>query len=113
MDSPEHKALIQCFPMLVSCIQQSPNEVVAQLRPSEILAQKDLSFLSNPYNDDHVKADKIVNIVVSQVKNDPCVFKSFLKALRDAGSWTRSIVSELELKFKPIPQECTGMSTED
>ena len=98
MDSPEHKILTQKYPKLVSCIQHSPIDVAIQLRPHGILSQEDWAFITNPHNGDNLKAIKIVDATLTQVQNDlqPVqVFHSFVSALKAAGTWTKTIVSEL------------------
>ena len=95
MDYPEYKALTQCYPRLSNCVQQSPNDVVAQLRPSGILAPGDLSFLDNPQNSNDQKARRVIDAVLNQVKIKPRVFHTFVSALEAAGPWTNTIVSEL------------------
>ena len=95
MDSSEYKTLTQCYPRLSTCVQQSPSDIVAQLRPSGILAPGDLSFLDNPQNSNVKKAQKIIDVVLNQVKINPREFYTFVSALEAAGSWTNTIVSEL------------------
>ena len=101
MDSPEpeYKTIEQCYPKLVSCLQQSPNDVVNQLVPLGILAQEDINFLGNPHHEKIEKAQRIVYIAMTQIKNDSDKFQEFVKALKAAGSWTRSVVLELEKKY--------------
>ena len=95
MDSPEYKTLTQYYPRLFTCIQQSPSDIVTQLRPSGILAPEDLSFLDNPQNSKNQKAQRILHVALTQVEIDPGVFRTFVSALEAAGSWTSAIVSEL------------------
>ena len=64
LDSPEYKALIQCYPRLSTFVQQSPSDIVAQLLPSGILAPGDLSFLNNSKNSNDKKAQKIIDTVL-------------------------------------------------
>ena len=101
MDSPEpeYKTIEQCYPKLVSCLQQSPNDVVNQLVPLGILAQEDINFLGNPHHEKIEKAQRIVCIAMTQIKNDSDKFQEFVKALKAAGSWTKSVVLELEKKY--------------
>ena len=93
---PEYKTLEKCYSTLVTQLQQSPNEIATKLRPSGILAQGDIKFLSNPYTDDGKKAERIVDVVMNQAKNDPQVYHTFTAALKAAGDWTRAAVTELE-----------------
>lgn len=93
------KSLSKCCPTLVSCIQQAPNDIAAQLRPLGLLPQKVLSILSNPQKNNHEKAQAIVDTVLFQVQTDYGVFQSFIKALTAAGPWTRRAVSELQKEF--------------
>ena len=95
MDTPEHRALTHCYPRVYTCVEQSPDDIVAHLRPSGTLAPGDLSFLENPQNGNGQKAQKIINVVLNQVKMDPRVFNTFISALKGAGSWTKNIVNEL------------------
>ena len=104
MDSPEYKTLTQCYPRLFTCVQQSPNDIVTQLRPSGILAPEDLSFLDNPLSNKNQKAQRILHVALTQVEIDPGVFRTFVSALEAAGSWTKTIVSELN-------NLCTSLST--
>ena len=96
MDSPEYKTLVQCYPTLVSCIGQSPNDIAVQLIPSGILAPRDVQYLSNPSIADDEKARRLLGIVVNQINTDPQVYYTFIAALKDAGDWTRTLVSLLE-----------------
>ena len=99
MDSPEYKTLNQCYPKLVSCIGQSPDDVDVQLRPHELLAPGDVSFLNNPEHNKTQKAKKIADAILDQVKINPQHFHLFVQALEAAGPWTRTIVTELKHPF--------------
>lgn len=97
MDSPEYRALNDCYATTVTGLTQSPNDVVIQIRPSGILAPGDIGFLSNPHHDDRTKALRIMEVVMIQVKsNGPQVYDIFISALQQAGSWTANIISTLE-----------------
>ena len=98
----EYKALEKCYSTLVSNLQQSPSDIVVKLRPSGILANKDLAFLNNQYKDNDEKAIRIVNVVMNQVKNDPRVYSVFIKALKDAGGWTKAAITELEQTYTSL-----------
>ena len=105
--NPEYTTLEQCYPRLMTCLQQSPSDIVVQLRPSSILAPSDLEFLRNQYNDCIQKALRIVDVVISQVQNDPKVYSIFIEALKAAGDWTRSTVTELEQTYRTVTASAT------
>ena len=107
MESLEYKTLNKCFSTLVSCIEQSPDDVVSNLRPAGILAPKNLSELNNLQRSDSIKAQRIMDIVVNQVKNDPSKYNLFVEALENAGSWTGSAVRMLKQENKPYCSSCT------
>ena len=99
MDSPELDSLNKCFAILISCIQLAPNDIAAHLRPLGILPQRVLVSLRNSQKNDDEKAQDIVDAVLFHVKKDSSVFYSFIEALKSAGSWTKSTVSELQKEF--------------
>ena len=99
MDSPELDSLNNCYPTLISCIQLAPNEIAAHLRPLELLPQRVLVSLRSSHKNDDEKAKDIVDAVLFQVKKDSSVYYSFIKALKSAGPWTKSTVSELQKEF--------------
>ena len=99
MDSPELESLNKCYPTLISCIQLAPNEIAAHLRPLGLLPQRVLVSLRNSQKNDDEKAQEVVDAVLFQVKKDSSVFYSFIKALKSAGPWTKSTVSELQKEF--------------
>ena len=105
MDAPEYKTLTNCSSRLASCIQQSPNDIVLQLRPSGILAPGDLSYFDNPHHNNDQKAQKIVEVVLNQVKINSRVFPAFVFALEAAGPWTGTVVSELKDLYR-VPSQC-------
>ena len=76
-NSREYKAVFDCYPKIVGCVQQAPSDVAVQLRPSGILAQSDLEVLNNPQHDNGNKAIRIVDVVLNQVKTDSKVFSTF------------------------------------
>ena len=94
--SSEHRAIIQCYPDLCSCIQQSPTGVATQLRPLELLAPEDWAFMTNSQNNNDEKARRIVDVVLNQVELDSQMFHSFVSALEAAGPWTRTIICKLK-----------------
>ena len=96
MDSPELDSLNKCYPTLISCIQMAPNDIAAHLRPLGLLPQRVLVSLRSSQKNDDEKAQEIVDAVLFQVKKDSSVFYSFIEALKSAGSWTKSTVSELQ-----------------
>ena len=87
--------------MLVDCLQQSPSDIVTQLTPSpsSVFAQGDIKYLSNTIYDDHKKAERIVTIVMKQVKNNFLMYRTFITALKNAGDWTKLAVKELEQTY--------------
>ena len=99
MDSPEYKTLAQFYPALVSCVGQAPVNIAVQLIPYGILAPRDVQYLSNPSIVDNEKARRLLGIVVNQMKTDPQVYHTFIAALKDAGDWTRTLVSLLEQAY--------------
>ena len=104
MDSPEYQTLTQCYSRLVTCIQQSPDDIVAQLRPFGILTPRDLSYLSNPHHDNDEKAQRIVDSVLAQTKLNSQQYHIFTRALQAAGSWTKSAVSHLEAVYARLSE---------
>ena len=94
MDSPELKSLKECNPILVSCIQLAPDDIVTHLIPLDLLPQQVLSSVSTPKK----KAQEVVDAVKFQVESNSFLFESFLQALTDAGPWTKSTVNELREK---------------
>ena len=99
MDSPELESLNKCYPTLISCIQLAPNDIAACLRPLGLLPQRVLVSLRSSHKNDDEKAQDIVDAVLFQVKKDSGVFYSFIEALKSAGPWTKSTVSELQKEF--------------
>ena len=110
MDSPEYKILSKYSPDLVSCIGQSPDDIFDQLRPLDILAQGDMSFLGNLKNTSTDKARKIVNVVLTQVKTDPQMYCKLIRAMKASGGWTKATVCKLEKEYglllAEIKQHC-------
>ena len=106
MDSPEYmyKALLQCYPALTTCVQQSPNDIAAHLIPSGILTLRDMQYLSNHSIPDDEKARLLLDIVVNQMKTDPQVYHTFIAALKNAGPWIRKAVSDLEQTYVSLIQ---------
>ena len=104
MDSPEYKTLAKWYPTLVSCVQQSPDDITLHLRPSGILAQHGIEYLRHPYISDVEKAIRLLDIVLDQVKIDPQVYHSFIAALKDVGPWTGDVVSKLEHTYVSVMQ---------
>ena len=104
MESPEYKTLAQCYPTLVSCVQQSPDDITVQLRPSGILTQPDIEYLRDHYIANDEKAIRLLDTVLDQVKIDPQVYHSFIAALKSAGPWTRTVVSRLEQTYASLIQ---------
>ena len=102
MDCPEYKTLNTCYPDLVSCIQQSPADIVTHLKPLGILAPADVSFLDNSSNSTADKARRIVSVSVNQVKSDTQVYFKLLKAMKDSGDWTKATVHRLEETHKSL-----------
>ena len=102
MESPEYKALNQCSTTLLSCIRQSPNDIVDMLKPSGLLAPGVLSFLSNPKHDNDEKARKIIEVMSDQVKIDSQVLHTFVTAMKAAGQWTKPTVNILENKYQTL-----------
>ena len=105
MDSPEHRAITQCYPKLCSLIQQSPTSVAAHLKPLGILSPEDWAFITNPQSNDDKKAIRIVDAVLNQVGLDSQVFPKFVSALEASGSWTRTVVCELKQILEPCCTE--------
>ena len=93
--NPEHNILTKSYPKLVICIKQSPTDVAVQLKPYGILSDRDWAFATNPQHEDDLKAIRIVDVVVNQVKINPGLFHTFVSALEAAGPWTKTTVTEL------------------
>ena len=98
-DSPEYRTLTQCYPTLVTCLQQSPNDIADRLRPFGIFAHEDWLFLTHESKDRDQKARRIIDVVILQVKLNPQVAHTFRLALEGAGTWTKAAVSELETTY--------------
>ena len=96
MNTPEYKALTQCYPVLISCVKQSPNDIADHLIPSGILKPRDIVYLRYNSISGDEKARRLLHIVLIQVETDPQVFYTFIAALKNAGPWTRVVVSRLE-----------------
>ena len=104
MDTPEVKSLKKCYPTLVSCIQQAPNDIATQLVPLDLLPQSVFSTLSSSHKNNVEKAQGILGTVLFQVQTDSSVFQSFIAALTAAGPWTKSTVNELQKGFNSYEQ---------
>ena len=96
MDSLEYKILSKFYPDLVSCIEQSPNDIADRLRPSGILAPGDVKFLRNPNTCNDDKARRIVDVVLNQVQKDTQVYCELIKAMKASGDWTKTTIHKLE-----------------
>ena len=108
MDSPEYKKLVKCYSDLGNIVQQSPDDVTQRLKPSGILAPRDVAFLGNKQNERLEKAERIVDIVIAQVKYDSKLYYTFIEALEAAGTWTSKAVEMLkqiyeEQRIKSVP----------
>ena len=113
MDSPELDSLNKCYPTLISCIQLAPNDIAAHLRPLGLLPQRVLVSLRSSQKNDDEKAQEIVDAVLFQVKKDSSVFYPFIEALKSAGSWTKSRVSELQKEFNSCSARAQSTTSSD
>ena len=102
METVEYKTLRECYPGLITCIKQSPEDVSDNLMPTSLLASRDLAFLRNSQKNEDDKARRIVDVVLTQVQSNSGAYSIFLSALRAAGSWTEAAVSALEQKHKSL-----------
>ena len=101
--STETQTLSECYSTLVICIQQSPASIADRLRG--LLPPKIVSYLSNPHHDDDDKARKILDAIIEKLETNRGVFHEFLKALEDAGEWTKSALKEVKLIYKKLVRE--------
>ena len=95
MDSLEYQTLNMCYDSLVSCIGQSPKDIVDKLIPSGVLAPGVLKFLENPNNSDDDKARKIINVVIKQVEINVDVYNVLTEVLKTS-TWTKAVAVKLE-----------------
>ena len=106
MDSPEYKTLSECYSDLVTCIQQSPNDIADQKEVFKVLAPEDLQFVRNSVHQSSERARRILDIVLNQVKIDPQVYHSFISALNNAGAWTKTAVDKLNSFYSNLTKSC-------
>ena len=106
MESPEYKTLVQCYPELVTIVQQSPNVIADHPAISTKLAPGKLQYLRNLSHENEDKARKLLDSIKDQVKIDPQVFHHFKSALKSQGDWTKAAVDKLESTFK----ECSAIT---
>ena len=104
MDTQEYKTLNKCYPDVITCLGQSPEDIVIQLRPLGIMAPGDESFLQNPRNSKADKARRIADVVLNQVKTDKQVYYKLVKGMRASGDWTKATVCKLE---EELAKQCT------
>ena len=102
MDTPEYKALTQCYPTLVKCVEQDPSTIADKLVPSGILAPRDKQYIRNEHHEVSERARRLVDTVLTQTQLNQEVFNTFIKALEAAGPWTKAAVKELKLQ---LPQQ--------
>ena len=69
------------------------------MRPSGILAPRDVTFLRSPQPSDADKAERIISVVMLQSKTDPQLYYTFIASLTAAGKWTKSAITELERTY--------------
>ena len=118
---PEYQALEQCSSRLVVSLQQSPGDIILHIRPSGILAPRDITFFRDSPAGGLEKAERLVSIVMMQTKSDPQVYSTFITALKAAGNWTKSAVAELEQTYTKISgtdnrkesNTCTSLRTDN
>ena len=101
--STESQTLNKCYSTLVTCIQQSPAGIADRLRA--LLPPKVVSYLSNHHHDDDDKARKILGTITEISPTNRGVFQKFLKALEDAGDWTKSALKEVKLTYQKLVKE--------
>ena len=112
MDSPEHKTLEQCYPDLVTTVQQSPNAIADH--PKISLPQVKVQYLRNPNHEDEDKARVLLDCIKDQVKNEPQVFHDFKSALESQGDWAKVAADKLESTFQAnsaITNSCGATSS--
>ena len=105
MDCPEYKTLRKCYPDLVNCVEQSPADIVTQLKPIGILAPSDESFLDNSSNSRTDKARRIVDVLVHHVKSNKEEYFKVLKVMKDSGDWTKATVRRVEETYKSLSED--------
>ena len=101
--STETQTLNKCYSSLVTCIQQSPGNIADRLR--ELLPPKVVSYLSNHHHDDDDKARKILDAIIDKLLSDRGVFHELLRALEDAGDWTKRALEEVKLTHTKLAKE--------
>ena len=79
----ESDVLNKNYPAVLKGLKVDPKAVVAQLRPSGILADSVLECVQNDNHEAGDKAGKILDAVILQVQINPQVIHAFIKALRD------------------------------
>ena len=79
----ESDVLNKNYPAILKGLKVDPKAVVAQLKPSGILADSVLDYVQNDNHGAGDKAGKILDAVILQVQINSQVIHVFIKALRD------------------------------
>ncbi len=110
MATPESKALENCYPDLVKCIEIAPTDVADKLKPYGLLSPKDFVYINNVNRDPDDKARKLLDSVSNQVSINKKSFPSFVTALKEVGTFTTNAVALLEATYKKFlnPSVCAG-----
>ena len=101
--SRESQTITECYSALVTCIQQSPGSITDRLR--ELLPPKVVSYLRNHHHDDDDKARKILDTIIEILPTNRGVFHKFLKALDDAGEWTKRAIEKVNHTHTKLAKE--------
>ena len=103
VDSPEYKTLILCYPVLVYILHHSSKDVGIELyKHKNVLTLEDLRYTRNRMNDEVDKIQRLLDAVLTNLQKEPRVYDTFIKALKGAGSFTRTAVSTLEDTYAAI-----------
>ena len=101
----------KCYPMLKRSFTQAPSDVATQLRPLPILAPNDIEYLQNSHNGNDEKAERIVEVILKKLKEDPKLLNDVFTAIRAAGSWIHKTVQEVEKTYRSCLKSSTKSDT--
>ena len=93
--SPEYATMCECYPKLVTLVQQSPSTIGTALFARNFLAPNVRNFVNDRMVSETEKAQRLVDTMTDRIQHFPDSFNDFIDVLEKEGPWTKDIVKEL------------------